>query len=75
MASVPSCGRFRSVPVQGSSASTRAFALETSIGYGMHPRHHPTGRNLDVAMQGNAWLAVQAVDGTEAYTKGRARWT
>ncbi|MDP1166178.1 flagellar biosynthesis protein FlgF, partial [Klebsiella pneumoniae] len=29
----------------------------------------PTGRNLDVAMQGKAWLAVQANDGTEAYTR------
>ena len=61
---------FRSVPVQGGGASTRAFALETSIGYSDAPGAiTPTGRNLDVAMQGNAWLAVQAVDGTEAYTK------
>jgi flagellar basal-body rod protein FlgF len=61
---------FRSVPVQGSGASTRAFALETSIGYSDAPGAiTPTGRNLDVAMQGNAWLAVQSVDGTEAYTK------
>ena len=61
---------FRSVPVQGSGASTRAFALETSIGYSDAPGAiTPTGRNLDVAMQGNAWLAVQAQDGTEAYTK------
>lgn len=28
-----------------------------------------TGRNLDVAMQGDAWLAVQAKDGTESYTR------
>jgi flagellar basal-body rod protein FlgF len=31
-----------------------------------------TGRHLDVAMRGNAWLAVQAGDGTEAYTRGGA---
>jgi len=31
-----------------------------------------TGRNLDVAVQGGAWLAVQALDGTEAYTRGGA---
>lgn len=61
---------FRSVPVQGSGASTRAFALETSIGYSDAPGAiTPTGRNLDVAMQGNAWLAVQGLDGTEAYTR------
>ena len=28
-----------------------------------------TGRNFDVAMQNNAWLAVQGLDGTEAYTR------
>jgi len=28
-----------------------------------------TGRSLDVAVKGNAWLAVQGLDGTEAYTR------
>jgi flagellar basal-body rod protein FlgF len=28
-----------------------------------------TGRDLDVAVQGDAWLAVQAADGEEAYTR------
>ncbi len=28
-----------------------------------------TGRPLDVAMTGDSWLAVQAADGTEAYTR------
>ena len=32
----------------------------------------PTGRNLDVAMKDKAWLAVQALDGTEAYTRAGA---
>ena len=27
------------------------------------------GRNLDVAVRGDSWLAVQALDGTEAYTR------
>ncbi len=61
---------FRAVPVRGDGASTRAYALETSIGY--DDAQGPltaTGRNLDIAMQGNAWLAVQANDGTEAYTR------
>jgi len=64
---------FRSVPVQGSGASTRAFALESTIGY--DDRAGPvqtTGRELDVAMKGNAWLAVQGNDGTEAYTRAGA---
>lgn len=61
---------FRAVPVRGDGASTRAFALETTIGYNDGPGPlTPTGRNLDVAMQGKAWLAVQANDGTEAYTR------
>lgn len=61
---------FRSVPVQGQGASTRAFALETTPGYNVDAGPiQTTGRNLDVAMKGNAWLAVQATDGTEAYTR------
>ncbi len=61
---------FRAVPVRGDGASTRAYALETTIGYDASPGPlTPTGRNLDVAMQGNAWLAVQSNDGTEAYTR------
>jgi flagellar basal-body rod protein FlgF len=28
-----------------------------------------TGRNLDVAVRGDSWFAVQALDGTEAYTR------
>lgn len=61
---------FRAVPVRGDGASTRAYSLETTIGYNANPGPiQPTGRNLDVAMQGNAWLAVQGLDGTEAYTR------
>ena len=61
---------FRAVPVQGSGASTRVYALETTTGHSDAPGAvTATGRNLDVAMQGNAWLAVQALDGTEAYTR------
>jgi flagellar basal-body rod protein FlgF len=62
---------FRAVPVQGSGASTRVYALESTPGYDATPGPvAATGRNLDVAMRGNAWLAVQALDGTEAYTRG-----
>lgn len=61
---------FRAVPVRGDGATTRAYVLESSVGH--DTRAGPvetTGRPLDVAMQGNAWLAVQALDGTEAYTR------
>lgn len=61
---------FRAVPVRGDGASTRVYSLETTVGY--NPDAGPiqaTGRKLDVAMKGNAWLAVQSLDGTEAYTR------
>jgi flagellar basal-body rod protein FlgF len=64
---------FRAVPVEGSGASTRVYALETTTGYDATPGVvTATGRNLDVAARGNAWLTVQALDGTEAYTRGGA---
>ena len=62
---------FRSVPVQGDGASTRVYAIESTPGYDQTPGTiAATGRNLDVAMKDNAWLAVQGLDGTEAYTRG-----
>ncbi len=62
---------FRAVPVEGSGASTRVYALESTPGYDATPGQvMATGRNLDVAMKGGAWLAVQGLDGTEAYTRG-----
>jgi flagellar basal-body rod protein FlgF len=64
---------FRAVPVRGDGASTRAFAAETTLGMDMRPGPvQTTGRALDVAAQGNAWFAVQALDGTEAYTRAGA---
>jgi flagellar basal-body rod protein FlgF len=61
---------FRAVPVQGAGASTRVFALESTVGYDARPGPtQSTGRPLDVAPQGNAWLTVQALDGSQAYTR------
>ncbi|MEY4564419.1 MAG: flagellar biosynthesis protein FlgF [Pseudomonadota bacterium] len=62
---------FRAVPVEGSGASTRVYALETTPGYDSTPGTiSTTGRNLDVAVKGNSWLSVQSLDGSEAYTRG-----
>lgn len=61
---------FRAVPLRGDGASTRVYSLETTTGY--NDEAGPitaTGRNLDVAMKGNAWLSVQGADGSEAYTR------
>jgi flagellar basal-body rod protein FlgF len=64
---------FRAVPVRGEGASTRVYALESTVGYdGESGPITSTGRNLDVAMRGNAWMAVQGLDGTEAYTRAGA---
>ena len=61
---------FRAVPVRGDGASTRVYALETTPGYNPEPGPiATTGRSLDVAVAGQGWLAVQALDGTEAYTR------
>ena len=64
---------FRAVPVRGDGASTRFYALESTIGH--DDRAGPvqsTGRPLDVAVEGKSWLAVQSLDGTEAYTRAGA---
>lgn len=64
---------FRAVPVQGDGASTRVAAIETTIGYSTEAGAvQATGRNLDVAVKGRSWLAVQALDGTEGYTRAGA---
>jgi flagellar basal-body rod protein FlgF len=61
---------FRAVPVRGDGASTRVYTLESTVGYDAQSGPvQATGRNLDVAMKGNGWLAVQGLDGTEAYTR------
>lgn len=61
---------FRAVPVRGDGATTRVYALESTVG--ADTRSGPvqtTNRPLDVAVQGNSWLAVQSLDGTEGYTR------
>ncbi|MDV7395253.1 flagellar hook-basal body complex protein, partial [Arthrospira platensis SPKY1] len=61
---------FRSVPLRGEGASTRAYALEATAGHLDTPGTLTnTGRNLDVAAVGQAYFAIQALDGTEAYTR------
>ncbi len=64
---------FRAVPVLGDGASTRVYTVESTPGYSAEPGPvNATGRALDVAMTGNAWLAVQGRDGSEAYTRSGA---
>jgi flagellar basal-body rod protein FlgF len=61
---------FRAVPVQGDGLATRTFVVDSTPGANFVPgvlQH--TGRDLDVAVQGPGWIAVQASDGSEAYTR------
>lgn len=60
----------RAVPVSGEGAPTRTNVIEATNGSDFTPgaiQH--TGRDLDVAIEGRGWLAVQLEDGTEAYTR------
>lgn len=60
----------RAVPVAGVAGSARAFAQEGTMGADLSAGPlQRTGRELDVAVEGNAWLAVQGSDGREAYTR------
>lgn len=61
---------FRALPVYGEGAKTRAFVVDSTTGADFNPgviQH--TGRDLDMAVQGKGWIAVQAADGSEAYTR------
>ena len=62
--------QFRAVPVQGAILPTRAFVVDSTTGSDFRAgavQH--TGRDLDMAVQGEGWIAVQAADGSEAYTR------
>src|SRR5574343_433331 len=62
--------RFRAVPVQGEGMPTRAFVVDASVADVMDEGPVMfTGRDLDVSLGGRSWLAVQAPDGSEAYTR------
>ncbi|MGB5256297.1 MAG: flagellar basal-body rod protein FlgF [Woeseiaceae bacterium] len=61
---------FSSVPIDGPGIETRVNAVVDS--YGTDFSQGPvatTGRDLDIAIQGEGFIAVQAPDGTEAYTR------
>ncbi len=61
---------FASRPVSGPGYNTRTYAVteDQRVDFSPGPLQ-ATGRDLDVALQGEGWIAVQAPDGTEAYTR------
>jgi flagellar basal-body rod protein FlgF len=61
---------FQAQQVQGAGLPSRAYATSSSTGWDASGGTvEQTGRNLDVAVQGQGWIAVQGPNGTEAYTR------
>lgn len=62
--------QFRAVPVISEGLATRAFVVDATTGSDFRAGAiQQTGRELDIAVQGQGWLVVQAADGSEAYTR------
>src|SRR5690348_12570073 len=68
---------FKPLPVQGPGMATRINSVAQSLGVDMRDGGQiDTGRELDVAVQGQGWIAVQGADGSEGYTRaGELRMT
>lgn len=61
---------FRAVPIKGPGLPTRTYAVDATAGANLAAGTiQRTGRDLDVAIEGDGFLAVQALDGSEAYTR------
>lgn len=62
--------QFRSMPVFGGGHPTRVYAMDERPGTDFdHGSIQYTGRDLDVAVKDGGWIAVQARDGSEAYSR------
>ena len=62
--------QFRSMSVYGPTYPSRAYAMAERPGTDMSQGSFiTTSRELDVAIKGEGWLAVQMPDGEEAYTR------
>ncbi|MDH5765882.1 MAG: flagellar basal body rod protein FlgF [Gammaproteobacteria bacterium] len=56
--------------VEGPGYDTRVYNQHDVTGYDLTTgSFSSTGRDLDVAVHGEGWIAVQATDGAEAYTR------
>ena len=65
-----SISTFRSVPLVGEGLPTRAFVVDSTSGTNFSQgAMQATGNDLDVAVQGTGWIALQMEDGSEAYTR------
>lgn len=61
---------FSSVPIDGPGVESRINAVVESYGTDLSQGSvSNTGRELDIAVQGDGYIAIQAPDGGEAYTR------
>lgn len=61
---------FRAVPVDGVSADSRAFVVDSTPGSDFTPGAvNVTGNPLDVSIKGPGFFAVRRADGSEVYTR------
>ncbi len=62
--------QFRSMPVFGPGFPTRVYAMTERPGsdFNMGPIQ-TTGNDMDIAIKGDGWLAVEDSEGKEAYTR------
>jgi flagellar basal-body rod protein FlgF len=61
---------FMSRAVEGPGHASRVYATTSTLGWNRDGGSIvSTGRDLDVAVNGDGWIAVQAPDGREAYTR------
>jgi len=62
--------QFRSMPVFGDGYPSRVYGMNERPGVDFkHGAVVHTGRDLDVAINGDGWFAVQSRDGSEAYSR------
>lgn len=62
--------QFRSMPVYGPGLPSHVYAMAERPGIDFDSgAFQQTGRELDVSINGDGWLAVQSNDGSEAYTR------
>lgn len=60
----------QSAPVGGDGLPTRVNSVSQADGWNNKAgAMMPTGRDLDIAVQGDGWIAVQDAQGLEAYTR------
>jgi len=60
----------RSMQAFGEGMPSRVFSMTERASQNFDSGSYlTTGRDLDIAVQGQGWIAVQAADGTEAYTR------